>query len=164
MRPKICDPLTAVDQISFDVRAGEVFALLGPNGAGKTTTIRMLTGLTHPTSGQARVLGLGLARDLPRIKKQIGHTHLADGPQLGGVGRINGVTLRARGSHLATTAGLENAISPSTGKLTLLRGLSKAFSTLFRPAERFGQAVAVFAEPAGGCAPKLKRTIPRFIS
>ncbi len=69
---KVYGLLTAVDHISFDVRAGEVFALLGPNGAGKTTTIRMLTGLTRPTSGQARVLGLDLSRDLPHIKKQVG--------------------------------------------------------------------------------------------
>ncbi len=69
---KVYGLLTAVDHISFDVRAGEVFALRGPNGAGKTTTIRMLTGLTRPTSGQARVLGLDLSRDLPRIKKQVG--------------------------------------------------------------------------------------------
>ncbi len=69
---KTYGPLTAVDHISFKVQTGEVFALLGPNGAGKTTTIRMLTGLTRPTSGRARVLGLDLARELPRIKKQIG--------------------------------------------------------------------------------------------
>ena len=64
--------LVAVDHISFEVRTGEVFALLGPNGAGKTTTIRMLTGLTRPTAGDARVLGFDLRRDLPRIKKHIG--------------------------------------------------------------------------------------------
>ena len=62
----------AVDGISFQVRRGEVYGFLGPNGAGKTTTIRMLTGLARPTAGQASVLGLDLARDLPRIKKRIG--------------------------------------------------------------------------------------------
>jgi ABC-2 type transport system ATP-binding protein len=62
----------AVDGIDFAVREGEVFGFLGPNGAGKTTTIRMLTGLTHPTSGQARVLGFDLARDVTRIKKRVG--------------------------------------------------------------------------------------------
>jgi ABC-2 type transport system ATP-binding protein len=62
----------AVDQIDFTVQRGEVFGFLGPNGAGKTTTIRMLTGLARPTSGQARVLGLDLQRDLSRIKKRVG--------------------------------------------------------------------------------------------
>jgi ABC-2 type transport system ATP-binding protein len=65
-------PLRAVDGVDFAVREGEVFAFLGPNGAGKTTTIRMLTGLTHPTSGQARLMGLDLARDVARIKKRVG--------------------------------------------------------------------------------------------
>jgi ABC-2 type transport system ATP-binding protein len=64
--------LLAVDGIDFTVHPGEVFGFLGPNGAGKTTTIRMLTGLTLPTSGRANLLGLDLASDLPRIKKRIG--------------------------------------------------------------------------------------------
>lgn len=65
-------PLRAVDAVSFNVRAGEVFGFLGPNGAGKTTTIRMLTGLSRPTSGSAAVMGLDLAKDVVRIKKCIG--------------------------------------------------------------------------------------------
>jgi ABC-2 type transport system ATP-binding protein len=65
-------PVTAVDGIDFTVHSGEVFGFLGPNGAGKTTTIRMLTGLTRPSSGRASLLGLDLASDLPRIKKRIG--------------------------------------------------------------------------------------------
>ena len=62
----------AVDRIDFCVRRGEVFGFLGPNGAGKTTTMRMLTGLARPTAGQASVLGLDLARALPKVKKRIG--------------------------------------------------------------------------------------------
>jgi ABC-2 type transport system ATP-binding protein len=62
----------AVDRVSFAVEQGEVFGFLGPNGAGKTTTIRLLTGLSRPSSGQASVLGLDLFHDLPLIKKQIG--------------------------------------------------------------------------------------------
>ena len=49
--------LTAVDNISFDVRKGEIFAFLGPNGAGKTTTIKILTTLLHPTSGEVKING-----------------------------------------------------------------------------------------------------------
>ena len=65
-------PLRAVDKIDFTVHEGEVFGFLGPNGAGKTTTIRMLTGLTRPTSGSARILDLDLLKDVTRIKKRIG--------------------------------------------------------------------------------------------
>lgn len=65
-------PLRAVDGVDFAVRQGEVFGFLGPNGAGKTTTIRMLTGLTRPASGSARILDFDLLRDVTRIKKHIG--------------------------------------------------------------------------------------------
>jgi ABC-2 type transport system ATP-binding protein len=65
-------PLRAVDGIDFAVRQGEVFGFLGPNGAGKTTTIRMLTGLTRPTSGSARIMGFDLAAEATQIKKHIG--------------------------------------------------------------------------------------------
>ncbi|MEO8082865.1 MAG: ATP-binding cassette domain-containing protein [Ardenticatenales bacterium] len=58
----------AVDDLSFDVRYGEIFGLLGPNGAGKTSTIRMLLGLLAPTSGDVRVLGAADVRTvLPRV-------------------------------------------------------------------------------------------------
>jgi ABC-2 type transport system ATP-binding protein len=64
---------TAVDAVSFDVRAGEIFGFLGPNGAGKTTTIRMLIGLLAPTSGQARVAGLDVAGAGPALRQRIGY-------------------------------------------------------------------------------------------
>jgi len=60
----------AVADVSFDVRAGEVFGFLGPNGAGKTTTIRMLVGLARPDRGRVRIRGLDLARD---FEKAMGH-------------------------------------------------------------------------------------------
>lgn len=64
---------TAVDDISFDVAAGEVFGFLGANGAGKTTAIRILTGLLEPTSGSARVAGFDVATEPERIKRRIGY-------------------------------------------------------------------------------------------
>jgi ABC-2 type transport system ATP-binding protein len=64
---------TAVDGITFNVRAGEVFGFLGANGAGKTTAIRMLTGLLAPTSGRATVAGHDVAREAERVKRDIGY-------------------------------------------------------------------------------------------
>lgn len=61
-----------VDNLSFDIEAGEIFGLLGPNGAGKSTTIRMLTTLTQPTAGQIQVSGHDVARDPFRVKQCIG--------------------------------------------------------------------------------------------
>ena len=62
----------AVDDVSFDIAANEIFGLLGPNGAGKTTLIEMLQGLRTPTSGDATVLGLDLQDNLYEIKDRIG--------------------------------------------------------------------------------------------
>jgi len=53
----------AVDALSFDVRAGEIFGLVGPDGAGKTTTLRMLAGIMPPDAGKATVAGFNVARD-----------------------------------------------------------------------------------------------------
>lgn len=63
---------TAVDHISFKVEKGEVFGFLGPNGAGKTTTIRILTGLSQPTEGNAFILGFAVDSQIVQIKKRIG--------------------------------------------------------------------------------------------
>ena len=64
--------VTAVDDVSFDVRRGEIFAFLGPNGAGKTTTIRMLTTLLAPTSGTLRLDGLDPVTDRDQVRRRIG--------------------------------------------------------------------------------------------
>ena len=64
---------TAVDQITFDVAAGEVFGFLGANGAGKTTAIRILTGLLSPSSGTARVAGHDVYTESEAIKRRIGY-------------------------------------------------------------------------------------------
>jgi ABC-2 type transport system ATP-binding protein len=64
--------IIAVDNITFYVEKGEIFGFLGPNGAGKTTTIRLLTGLTKPTSGTIRVAGLGMIRESNKAKERLG--------------------------------------------------------------------------------------------
>src|SRR3954469_9687404 len=63
----------AVNEISFEVHKGEIFGFLGANGAGKTTAMRMLCGLSIPTSGEAQVAGFDLFRDPEEIKKNIGY-------------------------------------------------------------------------------------------
>jgi ABC-2 type transport system ATP-binding protein len=64
--------LVAVDGVSFEVRAGEVFGLLGPNGAGKTTTVEVLEGLRQPDSGEVTVLGIDAIRRPDDLKPRIG--------------------------------------------------------------------------------------------
>lgn len=64
---------TAVDSISFEVNKGEIFGFLGANGAGKTTAMRMLCGLSKPTSGNATVAGFDVYHQTEHIKKNIGY-------------------------------------------------------------------------------------------
>lgn len=64
---------TAVDNISFDVARGEIFGFLGANGAGKTTAMRMLCGLSMPTSGSGTVAGYDIVRQPEEIKRHIGY-------------------------------------------------------------------------------------------
>ena len=63
----------AVDHISFDVYRGEIFGFLGANGAGKTTAMRMLCGLSFPTSGDGSVAGCDVRSEGERIKRHIGY-------------------------------------------------------------------------------------------
>ena len=64
---------TAVDNISFSVNKGEIFGFLGANGAGKTTAMRMLCGLSHPTSGKGTVAGFDIFKQSEEVKKNIGY-------------------------------------------------------------------------------------------
>jgi len=64
---------TAVDHISFEVGKGEIFGFLGANGAGKTTAMRMLCGLSLPTSGNANVAGFDVYKENEKIKRSIGY-------------------------------------------------------------------------------------------
>jgi ABC-2 type transport system ATP-binding protein len=99
--------LVAVDNLDLELRRGEIFGLLGQNGAGKTTTILMLLGLTEPTSGTARVLGLDPARDALRVKRQVGY--LPDS-----VGFYGDMTGRQNLRYTARLNGLRGAAAEAT--------------------------------------------------
>ncbi len=70
---KTYDGHKAVDDLSFQVYAGEIFGLLGPNGAGKSTTLRTLTTLLHPTSGTATIMGHDSVREADKVRTMIGY-------------------------------------------------------------------------------------------
>lgn len=99
---KIYRGQVAVDRLTFTVGEGEVFGFLGPNGAGKTTTLLMLLGLTEPTSGTARVMGLDPAREPIAVKARVGYLpenmgfyqDLDARQMLGYVGALNGIGRR----------------------------------------------------------------------
>jgi len=87
----------AVDDISFEVKKGEIFGFLGPNGAGKSTTIRMLTTLLTPTSGKAKVVGYDIKKQQNEVRKHIGlvaekiilYNHLTTMENLEFFGKLN---------------------------------------------------------------------------
>ena len=66
------DNFTAVDNISFNVKEGEIFAFLGPNGAGKTTTIKILTTLLHSTSGEVLINGFSPIKEQNEVRHSFG--------------------------------------------------------------------------------------------
>jgi ABC-2 type transport system ATP-binding protein len=113
------DDFTAVDQVSFSVRRGEIFGFLGPNGAGKTTTMRMLMGLLPPTSGSAMVLGFDVARQTREIHQRIGYmsqrfslyNDMTVGENLkffGGTYGVRGQRLQERRTEILQMAGLQD--------------------------------------------------------
>ena len=122
---------TAVDKLDLTVKHGEVFGLLGPNGAGKTTTILMLLGLSAPSDGAARVLGLDPAHNPLQVKRQVGYLPDSVGFYAGMTGRQNmRYTARLNGlgrdaeadiDALLTRVGLKDAADNKVG--TYSRGM-----------------------------------------
>jgi ABC-2 type transport system ATP-binding protein len=110
---------TAVDHITFDVRAGEVFGFLGANGAGKTTAIRMLTGLLAASGGEATVAGHDVRREGEAVKRDIGYMSqrfslyddltVRENIQLyGGIYDLSGAEIRDRMQRILARLGLEH--------------------------------------------------------
>jgi ABC-2 type transport system ATP-binding protein len=109
----------AVDRITFDVRAGEVFGFLGANGAGKTTAIRMLTGLLAPSGGTAIVAGFDVQTHAEQVKRAIGYmsqrfslyedlTVRENITLYGGIYGLDDKTIRQRTERLLARLGLEH--------------------------------------------------------
>lgn len=107
-------PLVAVDDLSIEVRAGEIYGLIGPNGSGKTTTVKMLAGLYRPTGGRIEIAGVDLGREPERAKRALGY--VPDEPfvydKLSGreflhlVGELYGIPRTERGARIERLLGL----------------------------------------------------------
>lgn len=155
---------TAVDRISFDVHKGEIFGFLGANGAGKTTAMRMLCGLSRPTSGLGTVAGWDIARNPEEVKRHIGYMsqkfslyeNLSVKENLKLFGGIYGMS---RKEIAAKTDSLLTSLSFSEEKNTMVselplgwkQKLSFSVSIFHRP------DIVFLDEPTGGVDPVARR-------
>src|SRR5262249_50166791 len=155
---------TAVDRISFDVRAGEVFGFLGANGAGKPTAIRMLTGLLAPSSGRASVAGHDVLTEAEAIKRDSGYmsqrfslyedlTPLENIRLYGGIYDLTDAEIRERSGQMLTRLGLEHTSAEFVRAIPLGWRQKLAFSValLHRP------RVVFLDEPTSGVDPITRR-------
>jgi len=143
---KVYGDLVAVDHLDLEVRAGEIFGLLGQNGAGKTTTILMLLGLTQPTSGASRVMGLDPARGPLEVKRRVGY--MPD--QVGFYGDMTGrenLRYTARLNRIAGDAA-ETTIDEVLGQVGLADRADSLVDTYSRGMlQRLGIADALVKDP-----------------
>jgi ABC-2 type transport system ATP-binding protein len=154
----------AVNKISFDVAKGEIFGFLGANGAGKTTAMRILCGLSYPSSGQATVAGFNVYRQQESIKKNIGYMSqkfslyenlsiLENIEFFGGVYGVSGKEIKERSTALIDSLGLQNEAKKMVGELPLGWKQKLAFSVAI-----FHRPEIVFLdEPTGGVDPVTRR-------
>ena len=155
---------TAVDSISFYVEKGEIFGFLGANGAGKTTAMRMLCGLSKPTSGSGSVAGFDIAKDYEKIKKNIGYMSqkfslyedLTDNEKIKLFAGIYGMPLK---KIKAKSAKILERLELSDRKDTLVKYIPTGWK------QKLAFSVAVFHEPkivfldepTGGVDPEARR-------
>jgi ABC-2 type transport system ATP-binding protein len=160
----------AVNAVSFDVRAGEIFGFLGSNGAGKSTSIRMLCGLLKPTSGTALVGGLDVGRDPEGVKRRIGYMsqrfslyeNLTVDENIrffGGVYGLDRDRLAARREFVLEMAGLRGRESTLTRTLSggWRQRLALGCAILHEP------PIVFLDEPTGGVDPLSRRRFWRLI-
>jgi len=154
----------AVDHVTFQARAGEVFGFLGPNGSGKSTTIRILCGLLHPSSGIARVSGIDVAKNPEAVRKNIGYMSqkfslyndltVAENLRFfAGLYGVKGEMLKERIAWALHMAGLEGRESSKTATLPggWKQRLALGCAVMHRP------SVVFLDEPTSGVDPVSRR-------
>ena len=155
---------TAVDRISFDVYRGEIFGFLGANGAGKTTAMRMLCGLSYPTSGKGSVAGYDIMNEGEQIKRHIGYmsqrfslyndlTVWENMRLFAGIYGLNKSQTEQRATELLERLNFSSERNTLVGSLPLgwKQKLSFAIATIHRP------EVVFLDEPTGGVDPITRR-------
>lgn len=155
---------TAVDHISFEVKRGEIFGFLGANGAGKTTAMRMLSGLSIPTSGKGFVAGFDISKESESVKKHIGYMSqkfsLYDDLKVwenielfGGIYGMKPQVIKEKTDLLMQTLKFEKERDKLVGDLPLGFKQKLAFSvSIFHTPE-----VVFLDEPTGGVDPITRR-------
>jgi ABC-2 type transport system ATP-binding protein len=154
----------ATDAITFEVKKGEIFGFLGANGAGKTTAMRMLCGLSTPTSGTATIAGFDVYKETESIKKHIGYmsqkfslyedlTVVENIQFFGGIYGLSRKELKQKSVALMKRLGLENEAKTLVGSLPLGWKQKLAFSVaiLHEP------TIVFLDEPTGGVDPVTRR-------
>lgn len=154
----------AANEISFEVYKGEVFGFLGANGAGKTTAMRMLCGLSIPSSGRATIAGFDVYKQTEQIKKNIGYmsqkfslyedlTVAENITFFGGIYGLGNKQLKAKREELIARLGLQNERTKLVGSLPLGWKQKLAFSVaiLHEP------SIVFLDEPTGGVDPVTRR-------
>ena len=155
---------TAVNAISFEVKKGEVFGFLGANGAGKTTAIKMLIGISTPTSGNATVAGFNVNTHPENIKKNIGYMSqkfalyddLTVKENITFFGGIYGLTrkqIKEKRDKLVEELGLQDTVSELVSSLPLGWKQKLAFSV----ALLHNPKIIFLDEPTGGVDPITRR-------
>ena len=155
---------TAVNRISFDVRRGEIFGFLGANGAGKTTAMRMLCGLSYPTSGSGTVAGWDIMREGEQIKRHIGYmsqkfslyndlTVWENIRLFAGIYGLSKAETERRAAEALERLNFTSERNTLVGSLSLgwKQKLSFAVATIHRP------EVVFLDEPTGGVDPITRR-------
>lgn len=161
---KLFGDFAAVNDISFEVKAGEIFGFLGANGTGKTTAMKMLIGISSPTSGKARVAGFDVYKETESIKKNIGYmsqkfalyddlTVKENITFFGGIYGLSKKRIDQKRSELVEELGLQAVTNNLVASLPLgwKQKLSFAVALLHDP------KIVFLDEPTGGVDPITRR-------